>query len=156
MNNIEFKSNDGIIVNTRLYDSYLKLTSSSNNKVNNQIIMNYSSLKSLFINSNWNPLINGFQRCSIKGNFTRFLFVANSVENNGNVNTLILNKIFIKYGPLYDIFISKDKSKANIAFININDAINAYFDLNNKIHPILNRKLHLAFSQPRFPKVMFF
>ena len=125
----------------------------NNNTLRKNNTMN-NSLKSLFINKNWNPLIDGFKKCK-KGLFTRFIFVANSCGFYDTPNKQTLYQIFIKYGALYDIFIVDNKPFANIAFININDAINAYFDLNGKEHQLLKRKLHLDFSEPRYPKVCF-
>ena len=141
------RKNNCIIIDTRSNQNYSQQLTESNHKHR----MN-SSLSSLFRNKNWNPLIDGFKKCK-KGMVTRFVFVANSVPFQDTPNRDILHEIFIQYGPLYDIFIIDDKPFANIAFVNINDAIKAYYALNGKEHRIIQRKLHLDFSEPRYPKV---
>ena len=144
MNVEDSKSNyEYTVVNTRINGGY-----SSQNQQNKMT----HSLKSLFTNKNWNPLIDGFKKCK-KGIFTRFIFVANSCGFYDTPNKDILRQIFIKYGELYDVFIIDNKPFANIAFVNLNDAINAYFALNGKENDLLQRKLYLDFSEPRYPKV---
>lgn len=147
MNAEESKANyEYTVVNTRINGKYS--SQSHQNKMN-------GSLKALFANKNWNPLIDGFKKCK-KGIFTRFIFVANSCGFYDTPNKDILRQIFIKYGELYNVFIIDNKPFANIAFVNVNDAINAYFDLNGKENDLLQRKLYLDFSEPRYPKVLCF
>lgn len=110
------------------------------------------SMSSLFSGTGWNPLVHGFKKCK-RGTVTRFIFVANSVDFGDTPNASILHHIFSKYGPLYNVFIVDDKPFANVAFVHIGDAIRALHALNGNPHSELHRKLHLDFSEPRYPKV---